>query len=123
MSCEMNRINKTERASSMSQASRIPDRSNCAERIRGCSDSNQARPGANGSFEFLPNQFTAWRTEGAQPQRHPAFALQRLPGRDVCLMIQFCDDNLVLGSPSSAQGARQMERQCRHIIPKNHLTG
>ena len=53
----------------------------------------------------------------------PALLRDGAPGRDVGVMIEFGDHDLVAGLPIAREAAREMEGDGRHVVAERHVGG
>ena len=74
-------------------------------------------------LERLPVELARLRHDRHDPDGYAALALQRPPGRDVCVVIELRDDDLVARAPAAPESTCEMEGQRRHVGAEGHLIG
>ena len=111
----VNGVHEADRIGGARQGARPSDVVNGAEGIGGRADREQPCPGGEGALQCRPVEPSRGQHERHAPKRHPALARQRLPRREVGVVIELGDHDLVARSPGPPERAAEMERQRRHV--------
>src|SRR5262249_36168828 len=103
--CIVNRVDIAQRAGVVSEASDLCDIVDSAERIRRGADRDEAGARRDRAFHLGKVELTSRGIKRHDANRDATLALDRTPWRDVALMIEVGDDDLVLCFPSSPERA------------------
>ena len=83
----------------------------------------QPRPRRDQSLEIAPVQLAGTGDHARRPHRYAALARERLPRRDVGMVVEFCDNDFVCRAPAAAERPCHMERQRGHVRAEPDFVG
>jgi len=91
---------------------------NRADRVRRGADRQDLRPGVERRFQARPIQPAVVQLHLHGAYGYAAIALQRAPGRDIAVMVELRDDDLVALAKLPSDRAGEMEGEARHVLPE-----
>src|SRR5215468_5884976 len=96
---------RVERVRHFGGAAHIADR---AESVRCCANCDHLRALGQQSGKIIPIELAGFRNHFNYPQLCTAFSRQPPPGFDIGMMVQLCDQNLVVTRAAAPERAREM---------------
>jgi len=117
----VHRVHEAERAGVAGQRGRVGNIGDRTQRVGCRPDSDQPGAGRDGGLQRRPVELAALRQEGNHAQGDAALPGQRAPGRDIGVVVQLGDDDLVARPPGTSQRPPEMEGERRHVRPKGDI--
>ncbi len=118
---EMHRVDVRERAGRVGSLDDLGDRVDRAQGVRGVAERDQSRPIPEGGLERVEVQGPVLRVDVDRPHHESAVRGDRPPGRDVRLVVERGDHDLVAGVEGGGDGPADVERQGGHVVAELDL--
>jgi len=108
-------VDEQERADRPGKSGGPRDVVDCAECVRGRADRDEFCLFVDGSVKIVPIERAGLAIHFHNTKRAAALTSKCLPGTDIRMMVEFCDDNLIAGGDLRQKCARDVEGKRRCI--------